>query len=80
MRGFDVSSGAMSVMYVVLPLAIVLSAIAVAAFVWAVRRGQLDDTSTPALRILHDEEQEGAGEQASRAAETPSSGGDRGTS
>jgi cbb3-type cytochrome oxidase maturation protein len=63
----------MSVMYVVLPLAIVLSAVAVAAFVWAVRRGQLDDTKTPAVRILYDEEQEEeAGEQPSRAGEVTS--------
>ena len=29
--------------------------------IWAVRRGQLDDLDTPAVRILHDEEDEQAG-------------------
>lgn len=45
----------MTVIYLVLPLAIVLSAIAVHAFVWAARRGQFDDLETPALRVLHDD-------------------------
>lgn len=46
----------MSVIYVLLPLALALAAAAVAAFVWAVRRGQFDDLDTPPLRILHDED------------------------
>jgi cbb3-type cytochrome oxidase maturation protein len=29
----------------------------VVAFIWAVRRGQLDDLDTPAVRILHDEDE-----------------------
>lgn len=45
----------MSVLYIVLPLAILIAVSAVAAFVWMVRGGQLDDLDTPALRILHDE-------------------------
>jgi cbb3-type cytochrome oxidase maturation protein len=28
------------------------------AFIWSVKTGQLEDVSTPALRILHDEEPE----------------------
>jgi cbb3-type cytochrome oxidase maturation protein len=35
-----------------------LAAGGVAAFIWAVRRGQFDDLDTPAVRILHDEEEE----------------------
>lgn len=46
----------MSVIYVLLPLALVLAGAAVAAFVWAVRRGQFDDLDTPPLRVLHDED------------------------
>lgn len=46
----------MSVLFVILPVALGASALAVAAFVWAVRRGQLDDLTTPALRILSDDE------------------------
>lgn len=45
----------MSVIYIVLPLAIVLAVAAVTAFAWAVRSGQMDDLRTPALRILHDD-------------------------
>ncbi len=46
----------MSVVYVLLPVASLLAAVAVAAFIWAVRRGQFDDLTTPAVRILHDED------------------------
>lgn len=45
----------MSALFVVLPLAVLISALAVGAFVWATRRGQLDDLDTPALRMLHDD-------------------------
>lgn len=45
----------MSVMWLVLPLAIVFAAIAVGAFIWAVRSGQLDDLDTPAVRPLVDD-------------------------
>ena len=48
----------MSVIYIVLPLALLVVAAAVAAFVWATRRGQFDDLDTPAVRILHDVEDE----------------------
>lgn len=46
----------MSVLYIVLPLALVIVGAAVAAFVWSARSGQLDDLETPAVRVLHDEE------------------------
>ena len=45
----------MSVLFLVIPLTLVISSAAVAAFVWATRSGQLDDLETPALRALHDE-------------------------
>jgi cbb3-type cytochrome oxidase maturation protein len=45
----------MSVLFVLVPTALLLSALAVAAFVWAARSGQLDDLKTPALRILYEE-------------------------
>ncbi len=48
----------MSVIYVLLPAAAVLAVAGVAAFIWAVRRGQLDDLDTPAVRILHDDEEQ----------------------
>ncbi|MBI2377444.1 MAG: cbb3-type cytochrome oxidase assembly protein CcoS [Deltaproteobacteria bacterium] len=45
----------MSVIYIVLPLAIVIGAGGLCAFIWAARSGQLDDLETPAHRILTDE-------------------------
>ena len=48
----------MSVIFILLPVAALLAAVAVAAFIWAVRRGQFDDLDTPAVRILHDDEDE----------------------
>jgi len=44
-----------SVLYLVVPLAIVIAAITVGAFVWAAKRGQFDDLTTPALRALQDD-------------------------
>lgn len=46
----------MSIVYLVLPLALVIVLAAVIAFVWAARRGQFDDLETPALRMLHDDD------------------------
>ena len=50
----------MSVIYLLLPIASLLAAGGVAAFIWAVRRGQFDDLDTPAVRMLHDDEDEEA--------------------
>lgn len=47
----------MSVMYIVLPLALVFAGVAVWAFIWAVRHGQLDDLHTPAARMLLDDDE-----------------------
>lgn len=46
----------MSILYIVLPLALILVLAAVLAFVWAARRGQFDDLETPALRMIPDDE------------------------
>ena len=45
----------MSVLYVLVPVALLLVAGAVAAFGWAARRGQFDDLTTPAIRALQDD-------------------------
>ncbi len=45
----------MSVMYLILPLALIVVFVAVAGFVWAARKGQFDDLDTPAMRALHDD-------------------------
>ena len=45
----------MSIIFLILPITLLLSAGAVAAFAWATRSGQFDDLETPAIRLLHDE-------------------------
>lgn len=45
----------MSILVLLVPLAVILAGCALAGFLWSVRSGQLDDMTTPALRILHDE-------------------------
>ncbi|WP_396221359.1 cbb3-type cytochrome oxidase assembly protein CcoS [Gemmatimonas sp.] len=44
----------MSVIYLVLPLALIIVGGAVLAFVWSAQSGQYDDLETPAVRVLHD--------------------------
>ena len=46
----------MSVVFILLPLALLVAGIMVALFVWAVKSGQYDDLETPAVRILFDDE------------------------
>ena len=53
----------MSVLYVVLPLALLVVGVAVAAFLWAAKRGQFDDLDTPAMRALHGDEPDPAKEE-----------------
>ena len=42
----------MSVVYVLLPLALLIAGVMLAFFIWAVRSGQFDDLETPAMRVL----------------------------
>jgi cbb3-type cytochrome oxidase maturation protein len=44
----------MSIIFLILPITLLLSLSAVAAYAWATRGGQFDDLHTPALRALHD--------------------------
>ncbi len=46
----------MTSLYLLIPLALVLLALSVWAFVWAVRRGQFDDLDSPAVQILLDDD------------------------
>jgi cbb3-type cytochrome oxidase maturation protein len=45
----------MSVLYIALPAALLLGAAAVAAFVWVVRSGQLDELETPPFRAVFED-------------------------
>jgi len=47
-----------SVIYVLLPVAILFAAGALWLFIRSVRSGQYDDLDTPAVRMLHDDEDE----------------------
>ena len=47
----------METIFVLLPLALLIAAIAVGFFIWAALTGQFDDLSTPAIRILFDDEE-----------------------
>jgi cbb3-type cytochrome oxidase maturation protein len=44
----------MNVLYIIIPISIVMGITFLAGFIWSVRAGQLDDTETPAHRILED--------------------------
>ncbi len=46
----------MSVLFIVVPLALVIVGVALAGYLWAVRSGQMDDLETPGLRVLRDDE------------------------
>ena len=46
----------MKIIYILIPLSLVLLALAVWAFFWAVKNDQFDDLDTPALDILDDDD------------------------
>lgn len=58
----------MTVLFVLLPVSMLLAVAAVLSFVWSVRRGQLDDLETPALRMLLDDDRIGGSSVSSRPA------------
>ena len=53
----------MSILLLLVPISLVLLGIAIAAFVWAVKRGQFEDLDTPALSILADDDEDAPSEQ-----------------
>jgi cbb3-type cytochrome oxidase maturation protein len=46
----------MTVMFILLPVALLFAGAAVGAFIWATRAGQFDDLDTPSVRVLHDDD------------------------
>jgi cbb3-type cytochrome oxidase maturation protein len=46
-----------SAVYIALPFALLLALVFLAAFIWSVRSGQMDDLETPAHRILTEDEE-----------------------
>jgi cbb3-type cytochrome oxidase maturation protein len=51
----------MTVLFIVLPLALMFSGLAVVAFLWSVAHEQLEDLDTPPLRALTDDSPVGSG-------------------
>jgi len=47
----------MSALYIALPIALLLALAGIAAFIWSVRSGQMDDLETPALRLLGEDDE-----------------------
>jgi cbb3-type cytochrome oxidase maturation protein len=47
----------MSAVYIALPFALLLALLFLAAFIWSVRSGQMDDLETPAYRIFGEDEE-----------------------
>ncbi|MDH3815605.1 MAG: cbb3-type cytochrome oxidase assembly protein CcoS [Acidobacteriota bacterium] len=47
----------MSAVYIALPFALLLALLFLAAFIWSVKSGQIDDLETPAHRILGEDEE-----------------------
>ena len=45
----------MSVIFLLIPLSILIAAGFLAAFIWAVKSGQYEDTDTPSMRLLTEE-------------------------
>jgi cbb3-type cytochrome oxidase maturation protein len=45
-----------SVLYIVVPAALLLVIGAIGAFLWAARRGQFDDVTTPAMRAVEEDD------------------------
>ena len=48
----------MSILYILVPAAVLLGGFFLAAFLWAARKGQFEDLVTPAHRMLIEDENE----------------------
>ncbi|MCC7051798.1 MAG: cbb3-type cytochrome oxidase assembly protein CcoS [Gemmatimonadaceae bacterium] len=46
----------MSILYLVVPLALVIVAVSVGGYLWAVKDGQMDDLETPGIRVIRDDQ------------------------
>lgn len=45
----------MDLVFILVPLALIFGLVAVVAFIWAVKNGQMDDLETPSYRALFDD-------------------------
>jgi cbb3-type cytochrome oxidase maturation protein len=56
MNGPESGTHAMSMVFILLPLALLVAGGMLVVFIWAARSGQFDDLETPARRMLHDDD------------------------
>ncbi len=63
----------MNIIFIMIPMAIVLIAVAVAFFFWATNNKQFDDLDSPAYRILLDDERDAVMQSQSNSNNTSSS-------
>lgn len=61
----------MSMLYVLIPLALILLAAAVWALVWAIRTGQFDDLESHGWSVVLDDDQRPPGEEGTAAENDP---------
>ncbi len=47
----------MSIIYLLIPIAMILAGVAIWGFFWSVNNGQLDDLESPAHSILYDDDE-----------------------
>ena len=57
---YKTRGGRMIIILFLIPLSILIGTIFLVAFIWAVRSGQYEDTSTPSMRLLLEDKTEGA--------------------
>lgn len=56
----------MNILYLLIPLGLLLLALAIGAFFWAVRAGQFDDLESPAMSVVMDDDTKPATEDRRR--------------
>jgi cbb3-type cytochrome oxidase maturation protein len=57
----------MSIIFLLIPLSILFAVAFLFAFIWSVRSGQYEDTTTPSMRVLLDDQREPRPERCERA-------------
>ena len=48
----------MNILYLLIGVSLLAALVFLALFIWAVRSGQYDDTTTPGIRVLFDDDEE----------------------
>ncbi len=69
----------MSMLYVLIPLALMLLAVAVWALIWAIRSGQFDDLESHAWSVVLDDDQKPPGDPGADKTESDSGTGEAGS-